>query len=153
MAAHKLRNAIICAAIIESMPMTGMVFITLANVKASSLPAWILSPLPRVYAFRMSYIVKEYTKILPSDAMPTHPLLRPVRDFGLKNSRVLKSFGVTHHDCACLGLTKFGGVLWGSIGGRVERHAARSPGATVRAQKDTKSDGPRLPSPVCSSTK
>lgn len=32
---------------------------------------------------RMSYIVNEYTKILPSGAMPTHPLLRPVRDFGL----------------------------------------------------------------------
>jgi hypothetical protein len=33
MAPHKVKNAIICAAIIENMPMAGMAFISLENVK------------------------------------------------------------------------------------------------------------------------
>ena len=66
---------------------------------------------------------------------------------------MLKSLGVTHHGCACLGSTNFGGVFCASNGCRDERHAARSSGATVMAQNDAKADGPIRPSPVCSSTK
>ncbi len=56
-------------------------------------------------------MVNEYTQILPSGAMPTQPLPRPVSDLGLKNVSRWKSSRVSHHAGRCCGATYSGGVF------------------------------------------
>src|SRR6476620_8575548 len=89
-------------------------------------------------------------KILPSGAMPTQPLTRPVRSLELKYSSPPKSAAVSHQDSGFFGATYLAGLLWGSSGFKAARQAGRLAGSTFTAQKVVISEGPKLPSPVFS---
>jgi hypothetical protein len=57
--------------------------LNLHDGSASVLPEITYTGIPNLELRSLGYMVNEYTKILPSGAMPTQPLKRPVRDCGL----------------------------------------------------------------------
>ena len=101
----------------------------------------------------MAHMLNEYMKILPSGAIPTQPLTRPVSDLGLWNSRLENWVADSHHGHACFGAAYTAGVFCASSGARTARQEGRSAGATTRTPNDVTSDGEILPSPITSCTK